>query len=112
MDNVTPPRGTSRDAFGREIRIFQLGAHWFEFLVGGEEDEALRPLVMLQSLEYPGWPSPDFCSLARAYGYLVIGVRRPGYGKCPPLADIERSEERRVGKECVRLCRSRWSPYH
>src|SRR3546814_13386329 len=23
-----------------------------------------------------------------------------------------RSEERRVGKECVRTCRSRWSPYH
>ena len=26
--------------------------------------------------------------------------------------DGERSEERRVGKECLRLCRSRWSPYH
>src|SRR3546814_15280807 len=26
-------------------------------------------------------------------------------------ADI-RSEERRVGKECVSTCRSRWSPYH
>ena len=25
---------------------------------------------------------------------------------------IKRSEERRVGKECLRLCRSRWSPYH
>ena len=25
---------------------------------------------------------------------------------------VERSEERRVGKECLRLCRSRWSPYH
>jgi hypothetical protein len=25
---------------------------------------------------------------------------------------IRRSEERRVGKECRRLCRSRWSPYH
>jgi integral membrane sensor domain MASE1 len=25
---------------------------------------------------------------------------------------IARSEERRVGKECRRLCRSRWSPYH
>ena len=25
---------------------------------------------------------------------------------------ISRSEERRVGKECLRLCRSRWSPYH
>ena len=30
-----------------------------------------------------------------------------------PEADFAfRSEERRVGKECLRLCRSRWSPYH
>src|SRR3546814_5181556 len=28
------------------------------------------------------------------------------------VADMLRSEERRVGKECVRTCRSRWSPYH
>src|SRR3546814_15314355 len=27
------------------------------------------------------------------------------------VADALRSEERRVGKECVRTCRSRWSPY-
>src|SRR3546814_19276422 len=26
--------------------------------------------------------------------------------------DRKRSEERRVGKECVSTCRSRWSPYH
>src|SRR3546814_15519483 len=26
--------------------------------------------------------------------------------------DARRSEERRVGKECVSTCRSRWSPYH
>ena len=25
---------------------------------------------------------------------------------------MARSEERRVGKECVTTCRSRWSPYH
>src|SRR3546814_13126091 len=25
---------------------------------------------------------------------------------------VHRSEERRVGKECVGTCRSRWSPYH
>jgi hypothetical protein len=33
----------------------------------------------------------------------------------PPSMDFKwvlRSEERRVGKECRRLCRSRWSPYH
>src|SRR3546814_17568787 len=33
-----------------------------------------------------------------------------------PKADsrqsTKRSEERRVGKECVSTCRSRWSPYH
>src|SRR3546814_12119502 len=28
------------------------------------------------------------------------------------IADFARSEERRVGKECVSTCRSRWSPYH
>src|SRR3546814_15096145 len=27
-------------------------------------------------------------------------------------AGAARSEERRVGKECVSTCRSRWSPYH
>jgi signal peptidase I len=35
--------------------------------------------------------------------------------KAPPSQRddyIKRSEERRVGKECRRLCRSRWSPYH
>ena len=26
--------------------------------------------------------------------------------------DPRRSEERRVGKECASMCRSRWSPYH
>src|SRR3546814_5163144 len=30
----------------------------------------------------------------------------------PKPASSSRSEERRVGKECVSTCRSRWSPYH
>src|SRR3546814_13054681 len=29
-----------------------------------------------------------------------------------PTTLAVRSEERRVGKECVSTCRSRWSPYH
>src|SRR3546814_9028783 len=39
-------------------------------------------------------------------------------GVAHPVAHLEhervrvRSEERRVGKECVSTCRSRWSPYH
>src|SRR3546814_18397651 len=31
---------------------------------------------------------------------------------CAALVGSKRSEERRVGKECVSTCRSRWSPYH
>src|SRR3546814_15053245 len=35
--------------------------------------------------------------------------------ECPEIAQqlrIQRSEERREGKECVSTCRSRWSQYH
>ena len=28
------------------------------------------------------------------------------------MGEVQRSEERRVGKECYALCRSRWSPDH
>src|SRR3546814_13086562 len=30
----------------------------------------------------------------------------------PEIERLARSEERRVGKECVSTCRSRWAPYH
>ena len=33
-------------------------------------------------------------------------------GTIKQIMKLPRSEERRVGKECLRLCRSRWSPYH
>jgi tetratricopeptide (TPR) repeat protein len=41
-----------------------------------------------------------------------IHRRRGESGRALELAKEARSEERRVGKECRRLCRSRWSPYH
>src|SRR3546814_13790452 len=37
---------------------------------------------------------------------------RAGRTRVAGRAVQRRSEERRVGKECVRTCRSRWSPYH
>src|SRR3546814_12333261 len=39
----------------------------------------------------------------------VVGAQAGDHG---PHEQLERSEERRVGKECVSTCRSRWSPYH
>src|SRR3546814_13934858 len=46
---------------------------------------------------YPFNLAVDACRNAIADAGLEIG---------------DRSEERRVGKECVSTCRSRWSPYH
>ena len=41
-----------------------------------------------------------------------LGVKKFGGEAVVAGNIIVRSEERRVGKECLRLCRSRWSPYH
>src|SRR3546814_4277700 len=45
---------------------------------------------------------------------LFVGVRQDD--RAILRSDVAtlaiRSEERRVGKECVSTCRSRWSPYH
>src|SRR3546814_15917136 len=47
---------------------------------------------------------------------LSAGLSAPAPGggtlRDAMLAMARRSEERRVGKECVSTCRYRWSPYH
>ena len=44
----------------------------------------------------------------------LITVKGVDVSDLPNVFNVfySRSEERRVGKECLRLCRSRWSPYH
>src|SRR3546814_14877083 len=71
-----------------------------------ENDELRRALVAglklfgggqhLVEIYRPGWRSPE-------HSLILAEVAVPAVG---------RSEERRVGKECVSTCRSRWSPYH
>ena len=46
---------------------------------------------------------------------LLLKLEARGRIELPALQTHKRrarSEERRVGKECAGLCRSRWSPYH
>ena len=48
---------------------------------------------------------------------MLLGLIRPTSGTATvvgatPGSPKSRSEERRVGKECSKQCRSRWSPYH
>src|SRR3546814_20501679 len=45
-------------------------------------------------------------------GLFEPGVYIPAYVRRYPFVFANRSEERRVGKECVSTCQSRWSPYH
>src|SRR3546814_12317818 len=47
--------------------------------------------------------------LATKVGAPLIGLND---GAGARIQEGPRSEERRVGKECVSTCRSRWSPYH
>src|SRR3546814_10922310 len=52
---------------------------------------------------------PRISALRAPSGEAVGSVLAETGGSRKPL---RRSEERRVGKECVSTCRSRWSPYH
>ena len=76
----------------------------------------------------PGFREQRFATLAR-FGpddppHLQAAARHLAGARAPLLDRVEvqiiteaqplwlRSEERRVGKECGVMCRSRWSPYH
>ena len=42
----------------------------------------------------------------------ILGMVRERLAQPDAAKGFIRSEERRVGKECLDVCRSRWSPYH
>src|SRR3546814_18899330 len=68
--------------------------------IGAAKDEVARGNVDQRALFVVGTPPGNLANLAKTA--VVDHPRKPR----------PRSEERRVGKECVSTCRSRWSPYH
>src|SRR3546814_8064823 len=56
--------------------------------------------------------APDFPDEAARFGFGVAGHIGFQPDDIEPPSDERRSEERRVGQECVSTCRSRWAPYH
>src|SRR3546814_4528079 len=53
--------------------------------------------------------NPDGVDIVKNWYDKTLGTKFEG---TEPPELYHRSEERRVGKECVSTCRSRWSPYH
>jgi Ser/Thr protein kinase RdoA (MazF antagonist) len=73
---------------------------------------ALTPDLLLDALESVGLRCDGRLLALNSFENRVYQV---GMEDGPPVVAKfyrPRSEERRVGKECRRLCRSRWSPYH
>src|SRR3546814_11648871 len=58
---------------------------------------------VLKTGKAPTLPNSSSCSLTAPL---------PDSATPSKFRSLSRSEERRVGKECVSTCRSRWSPYH
>src|SRR3546814_18913545 len=65
-------------------------------------DQALVAKGLVEHLQDPAFDKSD----------VRIGTDCPLTGVLRARVYLHRSEERRVGKECVSTCRSRWSPYH
>src|SRR3546814_5210912 len=83
-------------------------------LVTGVQTCALPIYILLRSVRRF---SPSTNSVTSAT--IPVNQANPLYSSgrkvsCPQkfVPSLRRSEERRVGKECVSTCRSRWSQYH
>ena len=84
-------------------------------------DEQLAELR--RRIEATRWPSGELVD-DRSQGVQLATMKelarywtteydwRKGEARLNALPQFTRSEERRVGKECASMCRSRWSPYH
>ena len=94
LEASSPPesRGMTRDA----VRM----------LVAHRDDASL---VHTHFSELPRFLDEGDLVVLNTSGTLAAEVDGVGAAAC---LQVLRSEERRVGKECYALCRSRWSPYH
>ncbi|MFN3211979.1 MAG: hypothetical protein ACE37M_02630 [Henriciella sp.] len=68
-----------------------------EVMIHGGERSELPPLLIMNSIEFPMPPSPEFCDLMQDAGYQVIFVRRPGFGytQSLPAALLSKQETKR-----------------
>src|SRR3546814_12449636 len=93
----------SSDVCSSDLNADEVIEKAFSFCAAGEPVNSIAATLAQ-------WMSPDrkttFCT---PFLMMVLSTARRVVGK--EGQESLRSEERRVGKECVSTCRSRWSPY-
>src|SRR3546814_17862460 len=103
------PDGTVFDPFGG---LSDLRAGRVRFVGDARQrirEDVLRLLRFFRFFAHFGSPPPDPQALAAC---RELAPLLPTLSAERVRQELLRSEERRVGKECVSTCRSRWSPYH
>src|SRR3546814_17198545 len=83
-------------------------------LDGGQQNRQRHPVDIAQHMGQEQYPD-DIGGIDPADvqpGGLQVILQRRDSSKYRCLQPRASSEERRVGKECVSTCRSRWSTYH
>ena len=83
--------------------VFRVGGRVSIEVASNEEEDRFAASLLAQELDSLGGVAVSVG--AKGAGWPRIVLARPE-------SQAGRSEERRVGKECRALCRSRWSPYH
>src|SRR3546814_18476866 len=103
-------RLSRRRAVGaRDIAVIDTGASWCFGNAGGKCGAAQRKRGE-QGITEAGRMLTHDLSLAE-WSFFDLNIRR-WFTVWSPQLHLSRSEERRVGKECVSTCRSGWSPSH
>lgn len=81
------PFQSPADQDPRSFDLLALGAGSIklEVMTYAKGMPGLRPLLILNSIEFPMPPSVAFCELMKQHGLQVVFIRRPGFGGTPSL---------------------------
>src|SRR3546814_11220664 len=111
MPRLSPSATATRTSFHGPTSRGRPGSHAFEMAkrvsVGTYKDGFIHAGNLAYLSRMTLFP---FFSVAAAVA-SIFGRSQDGLAAVGAFLET-RSEERRVGKECVSTCRSRWSPYH
>src|SRR3546814_14575750 len=113
-----PPRSTRTDTRFPYTTLFR-SQRWREIAsqISDRLLQAMRGMAAVDALVHPGAGALVGARVrveieqAERHAFTVLEDVGADVGM-PAFDVVDRSEERRVGKECVSTCRSRWSPYH